>query len=162
MPKNPFILPQIGLSAFLVVIKPAVIWKICQSDAQLYLPSTVLDLYQNSKYRIFFRHLDFYFMAPICLGHKVACPCPCAFISQQYNFQRCEDVFVTKTMIPFTFGRNLIALLLSLQRRSWIKIVSTAKRCSQNSPTKRFPYPYPIHPSTYSSKARKTHDVIYF
>ena len=46
--------------------------------------------------------------------------------------------------------------------RNYLVIFSIAKRCSYNHTTQRSQsHPIPTQP-TYSSKARKTHDVIYF
>jgi len=59
---------------------------------------------------------------------------------------------------------HLVSLLNEKQRSTFANffhLFSIAKRCSNNSPAQRSIQPRPI-PSTYSSKARKTHDVIYF
>merc|ERR1712105_402482 len=69
---------------------------------------------------------------------------------------------VIVSSLPPVVTRTSLSFMSDQICKKRMLIISIAKRCSYNSPTQRsHTQSNPIHP-TYSSKARKTHDVIYF
>ena len=78
----------------------------------------------------------------------------------------CVKKLPSEDVVTKEGGKEAIALQTEYENSfSLQQIISIAKRCSYNSPAQRsHPTIQPIHPSnpTYSSEARKTHDVIYF